>query len=129
MRGSEEGPAAPSRARRVVGCLLAALLVAAIALGVHTTVMNGWLASGPPTQYPEVYARRSVAAFQVTVCLIGVGLAWIAVLLWRSGRWLFVILPAVGLAVLAWWLIGTVRIGACLDRGGSWDYQAGVCRS
>lgn len=118
-----------SRAGRGWGCLLATLLVAAIGLGAHTTLLNAWLAGGPPTEHPEFYARRSVAAFQVTLCLVCVGLLWMAVSFWRRGRRLFVVLTAATIAVLAWWLIGTLRIDACLDRGGRWDREAAVCDS
>jgi glycerol uptake facilitator-like aquaporin len=66
-------------------CVIGACLIGAAVWSLYLAAFNWWAAGGPPTQYPEIYARRGNTFFALGCSFF---LAGLALLLLEARRFL-----------------------------------------
>jgi hypothetical protein len=108
--------------------LLVALLVAAIYL--NSAAFSAWVASGPPTPFPEVWAQRSLAHACTAASILLAGISsFLAIKAFPRIGWIPILFGFLAIALAAV-PVGRefMLIDSCLDSGGRWDEQEFRCR-
>ena len=118
-----------TRTRALLSWLALGAGVATALIYLNSAAYSAWISGGPPNDYPEAWAHRSL----VHVCYAAAAVLG-ALAAFRSIRRfprLGALTVCFGIAALLLLAVGDVReffaVDACLDRGGSWAYEEFRC--
>jgi hypothetical protein len=127
---------APTDARRykmmkqLLRIILPIVFVVIAAIYLNSAIFSAWVSGGPPNDYPEAWAYRSMRHFYY-----GLGFIVIAVTIFLS-------LKANAKRIMTKCIIGSIvalalffvphlkkfiEIDSCLDHGGKWNYSYHRC--
>ena len=107
------------------------LLVSALAClyFLKSAAFSAWMSGGPPNPYPEGWALRAKTQLLYSGACLAAGVALFRAAQLTSGSRRLTLALAAGAAVLAVAPSALVflRVDACLDDGGRWNYAGNQC--